>query len=710
MKTQTLLSVFCVIVAGAATHAAGAESDTAAEMPEIVVTADFREQELRLVAASVSVLSEEIIRKRSGQHIEQMLNMAPNVNYAAGASRGRFFQIRGVGERSQFKDPLDASVGLLVDGVDFSGIGLVGTLFDVRQIEVLRGPQGTTFGSNAMGGLVFIESNSPTEEFESSITTGMGDYGMWQAGVVLSGPLADGLQARLAVHQYRGDGYIENDFLGRNDTNGYDELTVRGKLRWQASPTTTVDLTALYVDADNGYDAFSLENTRHTGSDEPGHDRQESKALSLSIVHDRANDFQIEANVSWEQSALEYGFDWDWSNVALGGVRGGENNARDRHSLDIDIRLISKEATRIAGIADWVVGAYRYTRDVALDHTDHWEDDWGFFPSTFASDFETVRSAIYGQFDWPLSDRVLLSIGGRLERYDDSYRDTAAVSANPDDDQWGGRASLEYLISADLMLYGAITRGYKTGGINGEALAGVDPVADPVIADFLLQRLSFAAETLINYEIGMKGRFFDRSLDLSIAAFLMKRNDMQAKAWILFEPADWKSYMDNVDEGENLGLEVDLSWQASEKLDLAAGLGLLRTELGELTVQHSDTGLPLSQKGRDQAHAPGYQYYLSVNYDINLSYYVNVQLEGKDKYFFSNSHNIQSDSQRLLHLTGGYIGEQFEVSIWVRNLQDEDYQVRGFYFGNNPLKGWVKESYYQLGEPRTFGISVRYNF
>ena len=708
MKTQTILCVFYTAVLSVYTQTSVAETDTEI-IPEIVVTADFREQELRLVAGSVSVLSEETIGKRNGQHIEQILNMAPNVNYAAGASRGRFFQIRGVGERSQFKDPLDTSVGLIVDGVDFSGIGLVGTLYDVRQIEVLRGPQGTTFGSNALGGLVFVESNGPTEEFESSITTGIGDYGMWQAGAVLSGPLADGLQARLAVHQYRGDGYIENDFLGRDDTNGYDELTIRGKLRWESSPNTTVNLTGLYVDADNGYDGFSLENTRHTGSDEPGHDRQESNAVSLNIVHEWADDFQIQANASWEHSDLEYGFDWDWSYVALGGVRGGENNARDRDSVDIDIRLISKESARIAGIADWVVGAYRYTRDVALDHSDRWEDDWGFFPSTFSSNFETVRTAVYGQLDWPLSDRVFLSIGGRLESYDHSYRDTAAVSADPDDDQWGGRASLEYLVSDDLMLYGSITRGYKTGGINGEAVAGADPVADPVIADFLLQRLAFDAETLVNYEIGMRGSFLNQSLDLSVSAFLMERDDMQAKAWILFEPADWKSYMDNVDEGENLGLEFDLAWRASERLGLAAGLGLLDTELGELTVQHSDTGLPQSQQGRDQAHAPGYQYYLSVNYDINSRNFINAQLEGKDEYFFSNSHNIQSDSHRLVHLTTGYTGDQFEVSIWGRNLLDEDYQVRGFYFGNNPLKGWVKESYYQIGEPRTLGVTVRYS-
>jgi len=676
---------------------------------EILVTASFHGDELRLVPSSISVVSEETISKRNVQHFAQLLNMIPNVNYAYGASRGRFLQIRGVGERSQFKDPLDASVGLVVDGIDFSGIGLIGTMFDVQQLEVLRGPQGTAFGSNAMAGLVFVKSNDPTEKFEGSVVAGAGNYGMWQTGVVLSGPLKEGLLGRLSVHTFQGDGYIDNEFLRKDDVNNFDELTVRAKLQWDVSEDVRIGLTALHIDADNGYDAFSLENNRHTGSDEPGHDRQESDALSVNIVSDSFDNFRLEVSAFLERSDLEYGFDWDWSNLALSGVRGGENNARERDSHGLDVRLTSKQG---ASNAVWVVGAYLYERDVKLDYSDHWEDFSGVYPSTFNSKFETQRRAIYGQFDWMVVDRLFVSIGARFEKYEDSYADSANVSADPNDGLWGGRASLEYRTSDNSLVYGSISRGYKTGGVNGQAVAAAvnDPTIDPAIADFLTQRLSFDTETLTNYEIGFRGSFFDNALAFSASAFLMEREDMQAKAWVLFPPADWKSYVDNVDDGENRGVEIEASLQASEQLRFAAGLGILDTELGRLTVQDIDTGLPLEQDGREQAHAPAYQFFVSANYEFNPNYFVNVQLEGKDEYFFSNSHNIESDAYHLVHLTAGYDGERLAISVWGRNLLDEDYHVRGFYFANNPLNGWVKESYLQLGEPRSFGVTARYDF
>ena len=184
---------------------------------------------------------------------------------------------------------------------------------------------------------------------------------------------------------------------------------------------------------------------------------------------------------------------------------------------------------------------------------------------------------------------------------------------------------------------------------------------------------------------------------------------MQAKAWILFPPADWKSYLDNVDKGTNSGLEFDLTFRATDNLSLTASLGLLETKLGNLTVQDIDTypATPVEKTNREQAHAPGYQYSLSASYLFSEAVSFNLQLEGKDKFYFSNGHDIQSDSMNLAHVTLQYGVEQYEFSIWGRNILDETYKTRGFYFGNNPLNGWINEPYYQFGEPRTVGVAAR---
>ncbi|MDP4788667.1 MAG: TonB-dependent receptor plug domain-containing protein, partial [Haliea sp.] len=135
-----------------------AASVSAQELSEIIVTAEWRDTPLLSQSVSTSVITSDGLRERAAQHLEEVLNVIPNLNYASGSSRARFFQIRGIGERSQFQEPLNASVGLLIDGIDFSGLGTLGTVFDVAQVEVLRGPQGTLHGANALAGLINIRS------------------------------------------------------------------------------------------------------------------------------------------------------------------------------------------------------------------------------------------------------------------------------------------------------------------------------------------------------------------------------------------------------------------------------------------------------------------------------------------------------------------------------------------------------------------------
>jgi len=149
----------------------------AVELPEVVVTAQLRQSDELSVPSSMSVVSEQVITARAAQHFEEVINTIPNVNFSSGSNRARYFQIRGIGERSQFVSPLNASVGLLVDGVDFSGVGSIATMLDVDQIEVLRGPQGTIYGANALAGLINIKTKDPHDEFEAGIRLTAGEYG-----------------------------------------------------------------------------------------------------------------------------------------------------------------------------------------------------------------------------------------------------------------------------------------------------------------------------------------------------------------------------------------------------------------------------------------------------------------------------------------------------------------------------------------------------
>ena len=142
----------------------------------IVVGADFRDQNLSQVASSVSIISEADIYDKAAQSFAEIVAAEPNVNFSSGASKAKFIQIRGIGERSQFVTPINPSVGIILDGIDFSQSALGVTMYDLKQIEVLRGPQGTTFGANGMAGVINIESNDPTAEAGGHLEATAGNY------------------------------------------------------------------------------------------------------------------------------------------------------------------------------------------------------------------------------------------------------------------------------------------------------------------------------------------------------------------------------------------------------------------------------------------------------------------------------------------------------------------------------------------------------
>ena len=679
-------------------------------LDEIIINADFRAASAQTTASSLSIVSQGRLIDRTAKHLEDVLAIAPNVNSAAGASRGRFFQVRGIGERSQFKEPLDSSVGLIVDGIDFSNLGLAGGVYDVDQVEILRGSQGTAFGSSALAGLINIRSGAPTDEFEGQVDLGMGNYGSQSVGMVVSGPISERLLGRIAVNKNSGDGYIKNDFSARDDANNIDELLVRAKLNWSPTDTLDLGLTAVHIDTDNGYDAFSLKNTRHTRSDEPGHDRQESSAIAIKSTWDGSTAYLFEAQITFEDSNLEYGFDWDWSDFDTLGVRGFENNARDREAKSIDFRFLSKPGNEIFFSASWVAGIYAYDRQVDLSYTeDAYYPPYDPWKGSLTSRFESNRFAIYGQLDWTISDIWLLSLGSRVEHFDNQYSDSYGVVGDINDDLVGGKLSLQYIIDDSAMAYVSLTRGYKTGGVNSDAMgkALVDNQTDSIA--FLENNLSYDGEVALNYEVGFKSLYLEDSLAVNVSAFYIDRQDMQASVAFEIRTSNWTAYRENIQGSNNYGLELELDWQANEQLRLFAGLGILETELGDLQVLDVNDEV-LEQAGRDQAHAPGYQFNAGLEYGFMKHYLASIQVDGKDNFFFSNSHNEQSNSYEVLHANISYSQGSVTLSLWGRNLTDEDYQVRGFYFGNNPANDWVAEPYYQFGEPRVFGLSGKYDF
>ncbi|MFU8878647.1 MAG: TonB-dependent receptor, partial [Wenzhouxiangellaceae bacterium] len=479
----------------------------------ILVTADFRQSGLFDLGASATVIDAETLRQRNASHIDQVLNLAPNVNTSSGASRGRFFQIRGIGERSQFVEPMNASVGLLVDGIDMTGIGGAATTLDIQQVEVLRGPQGTLFGANALAGMINMVSGTPTDTFSGRVEASVAEHGTRAVEGVISGPVSDTLGFRVAYSNYQSDGFQHNAFLGVSDTDDLDEQTLRAKLRWQPHDDLSVDFTALYLDIDNGFDGFSLDNNRKTLSDEPGHDRQETFAASARVRWNAHRAFSVEGLISHTDADMEYGFDEDWSFVGLCEVfeclssefSSFDNYIRDNYNTTLDLRMVSNTGPDELG---WVVGVYY------RDQTQKLQRQWTFQEQDFLRDYDNENLAVYSQLDIPLASSWRLSAGLRVEQRDADYADSDGAVFSPDETMWGGKLALEYRRPGGGLWYALASRGYKAGGVN----------SDSAIPD---DQREFDTETMWNYELGVKSRYLQGRVELSAALFFQDRDDVQ---------------------------------------------------------------------------------------------------------------------------------------------------------------------------------------
>lgn len=670
----------------------------------ITVNSDFRHQNLLKTPASLSVLTDIEIRQRNAQHLEELIAASPNVNFASGSQRARYYQIRGIGERSQFQEPINPSVGMIIDGIDFTGIGSIANLFDVQQAEVFRGPQGTRFGANALAGLINITTNAPTDEFEGEIKVDAGNYDSYGLGLALSGPATDTVNYRLAANQYKSDGFIDNTYLAKDNTNNRDETTVRGKISIEASQELTIDLAAFYFDFDNGYDAFSLDNTRETLSDQPGVDRQKTSAFSASFNYQGFEAFTLIALVSEVESELAYGYDEDWAYVGISDPENIENQDyayweysstdyyfRDKSTQTLELRALSNDSSKLFnGSTDWVVGIYVKKDDEDLQR------QYTYLDNNFNSTFDTQSTAIYSQLESRLNNQWSLSTGIRIEERNADYVNSDGFTDSLDDIMVGGKLVLSFQQNNTSFWYGSINRGYKAGGAN----------TDGSLPDDLR---TFDPEYLVSYELGYKVSLFDNVAFVRTAVFYMDRKDVQVKSSKTITREDGSSefidYLGNAANGSNIGIEIETNLQVNDLLEFYGSAGLLDTKFNDFI---NAEGASLS--GREQAHAPNYQYNLGMNITPNENWLFHISVNGKDEYFFSDSHNEKSESVTLLNASVSYLSDTYQVKVWARNLTDENYANRGFYFGNDPRDGYAAKQYTQLAEPLIFGVTLDYQF
>jgi iron complex outermembrane recepter protein len=726
-------SLLCAAIALSA-RAGADDPNNDSQLDEVVVTATLRSTPAIEVPASITVLDRQTLRDAGRVNFEDVLGLIPNLNWAGDTSLPRYFQLRGIGELQQYQGAPNPSVGFLIDDIDFSGLGTAGTLYDLDQAEVLRGPQATRYGANALAGLIYLKSAEPTDAFYSRVDLEGGDYGTQSQGAVISGPV-DSLDSsfRLAAQRYYTNGYFRNVYLNRDDTNREDEYTYRAKWLYTPSDRLRVELTAMQVNVDNGYDAFTIDNSRDTESDQPGVDSQHSTGVALRAHYLFNDSLGFTAIATYAKSIIKYSYDGDWGNPLLWAPlvtvdQYSEIQNRDRSTRTLELRL-GTESNQGFG---WLVGFYGNLLDETLsdlslgdyqplgtppDPANDQTDD------VINSGYRARNVALYGELDGDFTSNLRWSVGLRGEQWSAKYQGTTTdflgtntgytygpvtatqllsatpAALSPTNNLWGGHASLTYKLDSSQSIYATVARGYKAGGFN-------------LSQGLLPNQLSFNPESDVNLEAGYKADLLEHRLKVNADVFYLRRHDAQVITNFQSNPAnpdDFVFYTGNAASGRNYGLESDVEWRATERVTVGADLGLLQTYF-ENFVQQGPTGAALLSVSRDLPNAPHWQAAVSATYRDPRGPFARIDATGMGGYYFDLPPNeTTSKPYGLVNAKIGWETARWSAYLSGRNLSNKRYPVRGFYFGDVP-PNFPDQVYIQLGDPRTWVAGVSVNF
>ena len=693
---------------------------TAAEQvveEEIIVTATFHGTSLMDEPGSVTVLGGDSAADRAARHVEELLGLAPNVNWSTGASRSRFVQVRGIGDLEQYSEPkYYPAVGVTVDDLEVGNAANAATLFDAAQVEVLRGPQGTRFGASAHAGLVNIRTHEPTETFEGRLSAGVGNRGAYNLGGILSGPLGETLQGRIAIQRNVGDGHFENAALDRDDLANFDELTVRAKLRWQPGEWSRYGLNLLAFDSDNGYDVWSLDNDRTTQSDEPGVDRQEVLGLTLTGDWELNDRYNLRALASRSDADLLYSYDVDWISpdfcvtftCSYGHDTATESFDRSQDQTSVELRLLGGGRSLNAGEWRQVAGLYfkATNEELRYAYPSAWYGDYA-----VATDYETSRAAAYGELEHALSDRLSFSLGARLEAFEDDYGDSNGVAHDSSETLWNAELRARYRLGNGGLLYASVAASEKPGGVNVSASSQF-ALMSAAFQNFMASKIRFGSERLINKELGYKTEALAGRLSFRAAAFHTARSNAQLESWMWDDAAGlWIGYLDSTSDGENYGVELESLLEITPMLQIFANLAMLRTEVDDLMTFDLDAFDFQSRSGRDQAKSPKHQYAAGLNATLSANLSASISVEGRGGSFYGYYHDGRLGGYDLVNANVRWMTERFSLNLWARNLTDEKYATHGLYFGADPRDDfgfWSNRTYEQRGAPRSFGIDAEF--
>ena len=774
---------------------------------EIIATAQKREEDPQRVGLTLSVLQGDVLQSMGVQNTTQLEEIIPNMTVLSDRPGQSFPAIRGIGTPIEGLG-IDQGVTIHIDGVQVdSPIVSILSVLEVERVEVLRGPQGTLYGRNAIGGVINIVSKKPGEEFSGRVRAGIGNYSAWEGGLSVEGALVPGMLAgriAAAYHENRDGRYRNNavEFTRENvaDNGATKNGTVRAMLDFHPAENVQISLSGDFSKTDTSGPPWKpLDDVNALAKASalqgillPVYSEDDPDVFALAHNLDSFNDSRVYGG----GLTIEYLLGDRIKLVSITGYR--ENELRILEDTDASpyrylevasdatARSVSQELRfhysdeRVDGVVGLIFTDAAYRDQFGLDVVAEFIAAAGGSTPAITQRRSTSQSfAIFSQWDWHVTDRLTLTLGGRWSESEKESRRTeyvftdsalSAASAGVDrcfvlmpgvgpDDQpaclttlsvpgqpvvplppeitegagdgsWSRftpKLGARLQVDEDTMVYASYSQGYRDGGLAGDA------------ANFR----QFDEEVVDAYEAGFKSDWFDGQLSANGAVFYYDYQDLQIE---LAQLRDNRLFISafNAGEAELLGAEIESTWIPSDTLRFSLNVGWLDTEITELDQSDPSLGFGFLRPGNVFPQAPEWtaslvpELYFPMT---NGSLIWRSEINFKDCYFQDAENGGFADETDALILTGANVADgvppadatvapgtlidserldsrvivntslvfvraddRLEVSVWARNLFEEEYIV------NREFVPGLVYTNALYGAPRTYGANVSYRF
>lgn len=727
----------------------------AAELEEVIVTAQHREQNVQDVPITVSAIGAEELKEADIFDAATIALHVPGMSYGEFAAGQALISMRGISSVDDGAG-LDNSVGLFLDGVYIGRLASINfDMFDLERIEVLKGPQGTLFGRNSIGGAINVVTSKPSDEFVAKAGLTVGNYDAIRYQGFVSGPLSENVAAKFTISHREHDGYVDNVVLG-TELQDEDQTSLRGQLSFSTDRSDWL-LSADWMEDDrsdmgrtpveNGAPileiaaANGVSRPRQQASPADGFSKREASGISLQ------GDFDFGKGTLTTITAFRQA-EADWEMQSVGAGLGALGLPFDEVFDDIleDIDTFSQElrwTSNLDGNFNYTAGLYYFKEET--DRVEQFKITAAgtYLPGSFViqdvgsqniigneytrTKNETNSYAIYGQGTWDFADQWSLTFGGRFTLDEKDYLATAvdcggdrtgtpfenfpecqglggslnivaeSFTVTPDDDwdDFSPMASLQYRPNDDIMLFGTVSKGFKSGGFAGsqgiEAVAG-DPV-DP--------------ETAWNFELGFKGDLLDNTLRLNATAFYTDYEDLQIVRFGPVAGSEFGTFVTaNLGTADIKGFEFDFLWNMTDNFSLSGNYAFLDTEVNGLVIETA--GGPVDVSGKDLRQAPDNSYNIAARYQQPTNhgtYDFRLEFSHMDRQSTDYLNDLtRIDAHDLLDARIAWTSpsENLEVALWGKNLAEEDYISHSYVIGPGVIGVW--------GAPRTYGLTATWSF